>query len=143
VLHFKSNWNFKAVRCAKFPTHQEIQGSIVPQYSIYRLSGYFCKITPSPFYLFLKIRISHGNRFLTFLKVDEINIKKQGCLNACVQICQKRPLNNFNVYTKIKLKSNDFKQFKVWNWLSRWIKFSDQMNNVACFQRINFLYSMC
>ena len=41
VLHLKSHWNVKAVRCPKFVTHQVNMGGIVPQFSIYRLSGPF------------------------------------------------------------------------------------------------------
>jgi len=43
VFHFKSYRNSSVGRCSKYPTHQEIQGNRVPQFSILGLSGTFLK----------------------------------------------------------------------------------------------------
>jgi len=60
-----------------------------------------------------------------------------------VQMCQKGPLNNFNVQTKHIFNSNDFKQFTVWNVFSRRRKLPHEMKKLTCFQRIKFLLSIC
>jgi len=60
-----------------------------------------------------------------------------------VQMSQNRPRNKFNVHTKDNSKSNYFKRFTIWNGLSRRSWFPDKKKNWTCFQRTNFLYSLC
>jgi len=58
------------------------------------------------------------------------------------KMCQRGPFNNFKVYTKNNVKSNNFKQFKKWIGLSRRRNFPDKMKNLNCFQRVKLLCSM-
>jgi len=62
-----------------------------------------------------------------------LKIKQKLCANV-----PKGPLNNFNVQTKNSVKSNHFKQFTMWNGISRRSKFPDKTKNLSCLQQIKF-----
>jgi len=52
---------FYCSRVHKFATHQVTQGSRIPQFTIYKLTGTLKNITLAPFHSCLKIKKSNGN----------------------------------------------------------------------------------
>jgi len=142
--------NHKTCKFSKIVTSwtEEIQGKISGEANEEVASGpSFRDAVRAPFESFalsfcialLKSLSIHLEPHLISFQAGHMFIKIKQKL--CVNVSKVAP--HFNVLTQNNLKSNGFKQFTMWNGLSRRSKFPGKMNNFTCFQRMKFLYSMC